>query len=244
MAEKKTEHIGHRQRMKKKYFDYGIEVFSSHEVLEILLYYAVPRKDTNLTAHRLIEEYGSISAVLDAPSDLLVSFGIGEDAAFFLNFLPKFLEVYMEDKLLNDSRIVDKELISQKLMDIYSKEAAETVYLILMNSNSDELYSDAVNCGLKFGIELDIAKICELAVRHSARYVIISHNRPSGAGVPTQADIMTTIELYQALKRINIILEDNFLVLENRCISYSDSGIFFKNKQDFMNSVFYSFLNT
>ena len=71
MIEKKYEHAGHRKRMKDKYIEYGIEIFSPHEVLEVLLYYAIPRKDTNSTAHKLIDEFGSISAVIDAPYESL-----------------------------------------------------------------------------------------------------------------------------------------------------------------------------
>ena len=94
-----NDHDGHRQRLKTRFLECGIDDFEPHNVLELLLFYAVPRKDTNVLAHNLIKEFGSLSAVLDAdPKDLMKVEGVGENTATFLSMMPQIARKYLEDK--------------------------------------------------------------------------------------------------------------------------------------------------
>ena len=97
MSEKHN-HDGHRDRMRKKYMEYGAEIFEPHEMLEMLLYYAIPRKDTNKTAHELINTFGSVSGVLDAPPHLLKNIGLSSNVIVLLKLIPDMMSMYLEER--------------------------------------------------------------------------------------------------------------------------------------------------
>ena len=96
-----TLHKGHRDRMRKRFLLDDFDGFEQHEALELLLYYAVPRKDTNPIAHRLLEQFGSLSAVLDAPLNVLTQAGLTENAAVLLKMIPGMSRLYSDDKYNN-----------------------------------------------------------------------------------------------------------------------------------------------
>ena len=116
-----------RERMKKKYLEYGIDIFEKHELLEILLYYCIPKKDTNIIAHKLMNKFGTLSGVLDAPYDLIVESGVSENTAFLLKFLSDFMGVYRNDKLQNRSRVVNRDILPQRLINLYLSKKTEMV---------------------------------------------------------------------------------------------------------------------
>ncbi len=229
-----------REQMKKKYLEYGIDIFEKHELLEILLYYCIQKKDTNIIAHRLMNKFGTLSGVMDAPYDLIVESGVSENTAFMFKFLTEFMGVYRNDKLQNGSKVVNRDILPQKLINLYLSKNTEMAYLILMDLNLKELYSGIVSHGSIINTELNIPKICELAIHHSAKYAIIAHNHPGGTSLPSQADIIATINLYQTLKYLKVTLIDHFVVAGDDCVSFHDAGIMFKSKEEFMSSSFYN----
>ena len=95
-------HDGHREKMRRRFLQGGLEPFADHEALELLLYYAIPRRDTNPIAHALMERYGSLAAVLDAPvEDLQKVEGVGESAAVLLKLVP---QLYRKARLAEAER--------------------------------------------------------------------------------------------------------------------------------------------
>lgn len=99
-----NEHSGHRERMRKKFIENGFDVFETHEALEMFLYYAIPRKDTNPLAHRLLDRYITVGGVCDAPIDeLMKEFGLSENAAALLKMLPEMARLYTESKMSHDN---------------------------------------------------------------------------------------------------------------------------------------------
>lgn len=233
---KTSEHSGHRQRMKKRYLEQGLETFEPHEMLELALYYAIPMKDTNPIAHRLLNKFGSLSAVFDAPIELLKEEGLSDNTAVFLKLIPDLLSVYMDDKFNNTDRIVSAETLPDKFINKFLGKDYEMVYLLLTDSKFKEIYCGIVSKGSVTNASINIPKICSLAVRYSARYAIIAHNHPSGICLPSNADIRVTTKLYQALKCINVELVDHFIVAENDCISLKESRVFFRTEEEFQKS--------
>ena len=110
MSEKNDNlHAGHRQRVRKRFIEHGFEGFEPHEILEMVLFYAIPRKDTNLLAHKLLERYGTFAKVCDAPVDVLQrDFGLTESAAVLLKMLPPLSSVYVSSH--NDAEYIDRKV--------------------------------------------------------------------------------------------------------------------------------------
>lgn len=232
----KNELAERKKMMKKKYLEYGAEIFEPHELLEFVLYYAAPRKDANLLAHQLLERFGSISGLLDAPMDLIVEAGVSENSAFLFKFLSDLYSVYKNDKLKSKNGIVNIERVPEQLINLYLNKRVEMVFLILTDKNLKELYSGMVSSGTVVNTDLNIPRICELAVHYAARYAIISHNHPDGNIQPSRADMIATTNLYQTLAHLNVVLIDHFVVSGMDCTSLYDSGMFFKTIEEFQNS--------
>ena len=132
-----SDHKGHRERLRKRFIENGLDGFEEHQALELFLFYAIPRKDTNPLAHRLLERYRSISGVCDAPIDELQrDFGISENAAALLKLLPEMSRLYNESRLAKDS-IIDLDTLGEIVKKKFIGRTAEVVVLILGVSRAE-----------------------------------------------------------------------------------------------------------
>ena len=146
-ASKKSEHSGHRQRLRRRFIENGLDGFEAHQALELYLFYAVPRRDTNPLAHRLLERYQTISGVCDAPIDELQrDFGLSESAAAMLKLLPEMSRLYNESKLSNDN-LIDPETVGELMTRRFIGRTSEAVALLLGNAKGKILYLDIVSKG-------------------------------------------------------------------------------------------------
>lgn len=223
-SSEKSVHSGHRERMKARFLKDGIDGFSPHEVLELLLYYAIPLKDTNPTGHALLKKFGSVAGVFNAPLEELTQVeGIGKSAATLLKLIPALSRVYQQSLNQNRSRIFSYEEAGKFLMSKFIGRSNETVVLMLLDSKSRMLYCDAVNEGTAVTANIYVKKIVRLAVQYNAVYAILSHNHPSGNCMPSRQDLDTTRWIYDALQTVEVQLTDHMIVSENDYFSIANS---------------------
>lgn len=218
-------HDGHREKMRQRYLKSGLESFADHEALELLLYYALPRKDTNPIAHALMERYGSLSAVLAAPvEDLKHVDGIGERAAILLKIAPQ---------IAKKARIADaeKEIIlntvsrvGNYLLERYEGEKHEVVYELCLDRKGRLLACKCLNEGGTSSAEMDIRRLMENAILTQASSVILAHNHPSGIALPSPEDIAATQRAKAALATIDVALIDHIIVADRDFVSLEQSG--------------------
>ncbi|MEE0913856.1 MAG: JAB domain-containing protein [Ruminococcus sp.] len=217
------EHTGHRQRLKKKFIENGFDVFEPHEALEMCLFYAIPRKDTNPLAHRLLDRYLTISGVCDAPIDELMNeFGLSESAAVYLKMLPEISRLYNESKMSHDYIIKD-ETIGDMFMKKFIGRTEEAVALMLGDAKYKMIYFDIIAKGSINSSNVPIRRIVDLALRHNAKSVYIAHNHPSGSAMPSSRDIDTTIALKDTLDTVGVKLNDHFIITTDDYVSIRDS---------------------
>ena len=98
MAENKSVHDGHRDRVRERFLNDGLDGFRDHQVMELLLFYGIPRKDTNEIAHKLMERFGSFSGVFDASFESLIECGLSRSCASFIKLIPAVCSRYYVDK--------------------------------------------------------------------------------------------------------------------------------------------------
>ena len=220
-------HNGHRDRMKKRFVQHGLDNFDDHNVLELLLFYALPRGDVNPLAHALINHFGSLSAVLDAPLDELIAVsGIGENTAVLMKVIPQISRRYlisrgsMED-ILNSTRKSGAYLIPY-----FYGERDEVVYMVCLDAKCK-----VINCKLMFrgsvnSASVSVRKIVENALAYNSTSVIIAHNHTSGIALPSEEDKLTTTLIANALRAVDIELTDHIIVADDDFVSLSDSGYF------------------
>lgn len=223
---KKNVHEGHRERMRNKYVNKGIEVFEQHEILEMLLFYAIPRKNTNDIAHRLLEACGSLSAVFDAPIDILMQQGLSYNAAVLLHMIPDLSRAYQSDKFDNEEKIITDENIGKKMVHLFAGKNEECVYAFFLNAKGKEKYSGIISKGDASSAPLFSKDIVSIAARCKAVTVIIAHNHPSGVAFPSRADLEATADIADALDTIGIHLADHIIVADRDYISLSSTPPF------------------
>lgn len=223
---KKNVHEGHRERMRNKYVNKGIEVFEQHEILEMLLFYAIPRKNTNDIAHRLLEACGSLSAVFDAPIDILMQQGLLYNAAVLLHMIPDLSRAYQSDKFDIEEKIITDENIGKKMVHLFAGKNEECVYAFFLDAKGKEKYSGIISKGDASSAPLFSKDIVSIAARCKAVTVIIAHNHPSGVAFPSRADLEATADIADALDTIGIHLADHIIVADRDYISLSSTPPF------------------
>ena len=218
-------HDGHREKMRGRFLETGLDAFAEHEALELLLFYAIPRKDTNPIAHALMERYGSLDAVLSAPvEDLMRVEGIGESAAVLLKLVPKVMQ--KARLTANKETILDStDKAGAFLLERFRGEKNEVIYQLCLDRKGKLLSCRRLNEGGADSAELNIRRLVENALLVSASAVIISHNHPSGIALPSTEDYATTEKVQSALRMIGVELVDHIIVADEDFVSMADSGI-------------------
>lgn len=209
-------HAGHRARMRERFLASGGEELPDHELLELLLYYSIPRCDTNELAHRLIEEFGSLSEVLEADIDLLCGIdGVKENTALYLKVIGETTRRYASGKLdfKEDMRTVfdTPAKIAAFMLPRYLGINIERVYLLLFDNAMHMIDCYHVCDGSITGVALSIRRIVERAYRKGASAVILTHNHPGGIAAPSGDDIRLTRRLDEALRMMEIPLLEHYV---------------------------------
>lgn len=220
-----NEHRGHRARMKKRYLSTGFDSFEPHEILEVILYYCYPQKDTNPVAHKLLDSFGSISAVFDAPFDTLVKAGLSEHAAAYIKMLPDVSRVYLDDRNNNRSKIINLNRLESYFINKFVGRVEEHFILLLLDSKCKELFCGVISSGTNTNSDVNVRKIVDLAMRYNAVIAAVAHNHPSGIALPSSTDIRTTVSLSKTLSCVGVTLYDHVVVADDDAISMRNSAL-------------------
>lgn len=219
-------HDGHREKMRRRFLGGGLDHFADHEALELLLFYAIPRRDTNPIAHELMNRYGSLSAVLSAPvEDLQKVDGIGENAAVLLKLVPhlchkaRIADAERQDVVLNTSARA-----GSYLLEYFSGEKNEVIYQLCLDRKGKALCCKRLGDGNVGSAALDIRRMVENAILCNASAVILAHNHPSGIALPSPEDYAATDRAKAALATIGVVLSDHIIVADGAFVSMADSG--------------------
>lgn len=219
-------HDGHRERTKKRFIEHGLDNFSDINVLELLLFYALPRRDTNALAHKLLERFGSLRGVLEAPVDELEQVeGVGESAAALLRLVPQVSRRYMMS--LGDSRneLSSSAAAGRYVVPLFMYEREEVVFMLCLDSrckliNCREIGRGVVNCA-----QVSVRRVVEQALSQSAVSVVLAHNHVDGLAIPSREDELTTRRIQEALALVGVTLSDHIIVSGDDFVSLADSGL-------------------
>lgn len=218
-------HDGHRQRMKDRFLNSGLHNFQPHEVLELLLFYAIPRRDTNPIGHRLVERFGSISNVFAAPfSELIQVEGVSENSATLLKLIPELFRYYQSDLCAAPELINSTELAVKYLSAKFVGYETEEVLLLCLDSKRSLIACEHVFSGSVNSAQISVRRLVELCLRHNATGAILSHNHPGGLALPSHEDLVTTNKIERALDMIGVELLDHIIYADGDCVSLADSG--------------------
>ncbi len=218
-------HDGHRQRLKDRFVQQGLDSFHEVQVLELLLFYCIPRQDTNPIAHRLLEHFGSFAQVMEAPVEELEKVeGMGKNAATFLHLVTQAGRFYQVSSAMQSKVLTTVEQCGRYLCPFFIGRRNETVFLLCLDAKCKVLCCKEIGEGSVNSAGVPIRRIVETALAANASTVVLAHNHPSGLALPSHEDVATTHRLAMALDAVDIMLIDHIIVADGDFVSLAQSG--------------------
>lgn len=220
MSDKNTvnPHEGHRERMKGQFREHGMGFFQDHQVLEMLLFYAIPKKDTNETAHALLDKFGSLDKVLEADyEELMTVKGVKENSATLIRFVQALAQRYVEATFSYDgvAKLNDAEKLKDYCKNLFKGEKDEVIYAIALDSELTVVDKKKLNVGIANQVELPFRKLTEFAFKCNCTRLVLSHNHPNGSMIASRADINATEKAAELLANVDIEIVDHIVVGKN-----------------------------
>lgn len=225
---KQNIHQGHRKKVKSRYYETGLTGMPEHNILEFLLFFGIPQKDTNDLAHELINRFGSFSGVLEAKmSDLMDVKGMTENAACLLTlFLPVYKK-YTEDLHKKRPIMSARKDYVKYLKNLYlDSPNNERVYILCFDSNNRLIACRKISEGDFSSALFDIRKIASAVLEVNAKKVILSHNHPNGQLEPSRDDCKITKDLSDLLSLFKVKFVDHVIITDTSYFSMSGSMIY------------------
>lgn len=224
-------HKNHRKRMKQTFLEHGLEAFSDIEKLEFILFYAIPQKDTNPLAHKLLSEFGSFDKVLEASVESLEKVeGIGEHSAILLHLILETSSQYGKSRNVNF--IDGTETAKIFCRNLFHGTYVEEFYVICLSSTNKVLATKCINKGTSSEVPVNIRSITNVALKNNCERIILAHNHPNGKARPSDEDIAFTAKILFSCIINNIEVIDHLIAAEDDCFSFEESRLLRELKQD------------
>ncbi|MBO7520052.1 MAG: RadC family protein [Clostridia bacterium] len=207
-------HSGHRERMRKEIIRNGLDEYTpEHKIVEFLLFYCISRKDTNLLAHKLINRFGSLSALLDAPLEEIAAVeGMGESSALLIKSILPIARIYSVQKANETPTFTSLDEIGKYATKQYIGVTTERAAIISFNGKGKLIGFEFLFEGDVSSVGLSFRDIIGRLIRCNAVSAVLVHNHPSGFAVPSQNDEIITRELSDSLAASGIYLADHIIV--------------------------------
>ncbi len=226
---KESIHSGHRARMLERFRKQGLDGFNDHEALELLLYFAIPRGDTNPIAHRLMDTFHTYHSVIEATPEALASVeGIGEKTAALIVLVRETMRRYGIDKAEKDMQglaLDTSDKMSRYLSPYFTGISEERFVALATDIQGRVLGVQEISRGTIRATHIEIRKLAEFAIRHQAAGVIVAHNHPGGRALPSHDDMQVTRTIRDTLSALSISLQDHIIIAGDEFISMHDSDV-------------------
>lgn len=218
-------HSQHRARLRARYLKDGLAGFAEHEILELLLFYSIPRHDTNAIAHRLLDRFGSLAGVVEAPMELLLQTeGVGPNVTLFFSLLNDLSGEYSRLKALNTKYINSPKEAADYLLNRFPDLRTECVFMLALDGRHKLLFGDIIHEGSINSVEVNLRTITQIALSYKCHSVVLAHNHPSGTARPSPADLTVTSTIEKALGVLGIKLIDHLIVSDDGFVSLAETG--------------------
>lgn len=219
-------HAGHRQRVRERFVQEGLDNFHDYQVLELLLFYAQPYRDVNDLAHILLRKYGSLSAVFEANiNDLMQVKGVGYNTAVFLNLIPAIVHRYQMDKWRDKKELNSTGEVGQYAVSLFSGRVNEAFFLICLNTQNKINSVELVAEGTINEVVVQPRMLVEAVLRSQSKSVVLTHNHPGGSLKPSANDIELTKKVAAVLKAISVKVLDHVIVSNGQYYSFAEKGL-------------------
>lgn len=221
-------HNGHRKRVKEQMLSGAFnDKTPTHLLLETLLYFSVPRQDTNPIAHELMNRFGSLNNVLSAdPSELKKVRGVTDNTAALFEIMRHINRRTEKERADKKHFLFSRDAVGEYLYKRMRDYKNETVALLLTRQTGEILAFEIIGEGDISSVGVSTRKVLELCLRHNATHAVLCHNHPSGTALPSQQDIEVTRGVSNALRQVQIRLYDHVVVTKDDYVSMASSNLY------------------
>ena len=222
----KNPHLGHREKLRQRFIrENGLDHFEDHQILELLLFYANPRGDTNPIAHALLEQFGSLKGVLEARPEMLMTVpGVKETAATLISMVVPLTRVWNRCAMTEPDRIGNSREAEKYCLSILAGHRSERFYVVSLNAKCQVLGRRMISEGSLSEVSAYPRIVMETALNYNAHSVLLCHNHPGGTCAPSPEDIASTLQLQRLLNGVGILLLDHIIVANENTYSMVQHG--------------------
>ena len=221
----KSVHTNHRARIRKRYREQGLDAFAEHEVLELLLYYAYPRCDTNPIAHKMLGEFGSLHNLLDTDvTTLMARLSCSENIAILLNLIPALANRYNLSKYSKKTILDNEKIAAEYAINLFLGHTVERFYVLCMDMKRRLNKASLISQGTLNEAAVYPREVVREALANRASCVILAHNHPGGSMRPSRADLEVTRRIVDGLAFIGVDVLDHIIVMGETYYSFAARG--------------------
>ena len=222
----KSLHEGHRQRVKSRYVSEGLDAFNDHQVIEMLLFFCIPMKDTNELAHKMIHEFGSLAGLFEAnPRDISIRCGVSENTSILISLIPSLSRKYLKGKWGDKPVLNSSSKAGEYVVSLFTGRIYEAFFVLCLDAQNRVNYAALVHEGTINEAPVYPRLIVEAALRHQANSVILAHNHPGGSLQPSIADIDVTKKIVTAIEALSIKVVDHIIAAGDKYYSFAEKGL-------------------
>ncbi len=219
-------HEGHRKRVKSRYLTEGLDAFEEHQVLEMLLFFCIPMKDTNELAHKMIREFGTLAGLFEAdPRDICKRCGVSENTALLVSLVPSLARRYFKGKW-GDKPILNSSIkAGEYVMSLFTGRTYEAFFVICLDSQNRVNYAALLHEGTLNEVSVYPRLVVEMVLRHQSNSVILAHNHPGGSLNPSNDDMELTKKIKAALEPISVKVVDHIITAGDKYMSFKEKSL-------------------
>ncbi len=220
-------HKGHRMRLKQRFVEHGLDNFNDINALELLLCFAIPRRDTNVIAHRLLDHFGSFKNVCEVSIDRLTDVnGVGESAAILINLVAAMAKRYMlECNSITGSSLDDVNKLGKYMASLFMYEKVEVAIAVCLDNMLRPISVTEIGRGVVNITPISKKRLIDAVVTSNAASVALAHNHIGSVIYPSDEDIAVTKDISNLLKSIGVRLTDHIIVMGSEYYSMRSADV-------------------
>ncbi len=231
-GDKKRE--GHRERLRAKFLEHGLEKFTDEEIAELLLTLATPRKDCKEPARMALKKFKTLRNVFEAPLDELTDIkGIGPNNAFGIKFIHQITRKFLRDRMLSRPFLRSSAEVLEYLDHAMRSSGQEAFLIIYLSATDEAIDEETIAVGTATEVPVTPAQIVQRAIERNAANIVLAHNHPGGDSEPSAEDRGLTKEVVFIAGMMNLRLREHLIIAPRGHFSFAHEGLIAGYEEEF-----------